>query len=293
MSTVRLQVDLWLKAAKEFLDPVVVENIHVKLRLRGIKLTQNTFASYVDEFALLLERENQSDVWKCISKISAQFIISLPIISNKRAVVNNHNHFYVSGNDLEPIMRSLTLTDDSNVVSSLSSEVHESTPGVGDLSQEDVIPNGILFPIVCKLTNCAICRRLFVTMSKCKKVQCKRKHRLGVHYLSHMQRRKLLRAHRFQTVTDEDAGASVPNSSRTDLGIKSSGLTRVFAPDLSCPVLTGLPSSSGIVPSKKRKISNLSLPLWSDSLTSLPPAIDAIAEELSDSEQSEMCGSEK
>lgn len=201
MSLVRLQIDQWLIAAREFLTKQEIDNISNILRTKKIRLMHSTFLHYTNEFALLLEKRGNKSAWEITSKITSYFITyHMPIISNKRPIVMNH--FHVNSDNLIPALQSLTIgvnnATTTDQASSLVADTSKaSTSEVDSNRKDDVANHGIPFPIICKLRRCNICTKFCDTVPVCVSDKCKRKHRGGRHYLTHAQRRKLSRMHKF------------------------------------------------------------------------------------------------
>lgn len=203
MSLVRLQIDQWLIAAREFLTKQDIDSINSVLKTRKIRLTHSTFLHYTNEFALLLEKRGNKSAWEITSKITSYFIsYHMPTVSNKRPIIMNHFHI-PNYDSLVPAFDSMKISVPEELAkqASKSSIVIDtskaSTSEVDSNRKDDVAKSGILFPIVCKLRRCSICKEFRETLAVCKSDKCKRKHRGGIHYLTHAQRRKLSRLHKF------------------------------------------------------------------------------------------------
>lgn len=203
MSLVRLQIDQWLIAAREFLTKQEIDNINSVLKTRKIRLTHSTFLHYTNEFALLLEKRGNKSAWETVSKITSYFIsYHMPSVSNKRPIIMNHFHI-PNYDSLVPAFDSLKISvpDVLSNQATASSKVDVSKASTSDVDsnrKDDVAKSGILFPIVCKLRRCLVCKEFRETLVVCQSDTCKRKHRGGVHYLTHAQRRKLSRLHKFR-----------------------------------------------------------------------------------------------
>lgn len=242
MSLVRLQIDQWLIAAREFLTKQDIDSINSVLKARKIRLTHSTFLHYTNEFALLLEKRGNKSAWEITSKITSYFVsYHLPTVSNKRPIIMNHFHI-PNYDSLIPAFDSMKIS----VPGMLAEQASSSSSSVVDTSKastsevdsntrkDDVTKPGILFPIVCKLRRCNICMEFRETLVVCKSDKCKRKHRGGLHYLTHAQRRKLSRLHKFcenkqqqNPEIGQTSGESINNDpaiiSESDTGVKANG----------------------------------------------------------------------
>lgn len=210
MSLVRLQVDQWLIAAREFLTKQEIDNISNVLKTRKIRLTHSTFLHYTNEFALLLEKRGNKSAWELTSKITSYFIsYHLPIVSNKRPIIMNHIHLNPDG--LIPAFDAMHLGESGNalinqVSSSNADKSKASTSEVdSNYRKDDVAKFRILYPIICKLRNCNLCQEFSAKLPVCNDEKCKRKHRGGRHFLTHSQRRKLARMHKFRENAEKNS----------------------------------------------------------------------------------------
>lgn len=260
MSLVRLQIDQWLIAAREFLTKQEIDSINSVLKTRKIKLTHSTFLHYTNEFALLLEKRGNKSAWEVVSKITSYFIsYHMPTVSNKRPIIMNHFHI-PNYDSLVPALESMKIGDPNVLVnqattSTLIDASKASTSEVDSNRKDDVTKSGILFPIVCKLRRCKICKEFRETLVVCKSEKCKRKHRGGIHYLTHAQRRKLSRLHKFcenlqqqnpengQTSGESSDGNPVLSVDETDTGVKANE-----------PALNRNIDEGKLVPPRKRRL---------------------------------------
>lgn len=206
MSLVRLQVDQWLIAAREFLTKQEIDNISNILKTRKIKLTHSTFLHYTNEFALLLEKRGNKAAWEITSKITSYYIsYHMPIVSNKRPIIMNH--FHLNSDNLVPALQALHIGDfnaSAEQASSSPDMSKASTSEVDSNRKDDVTKSGTLFPIICKLRSCTVCLEFSESIPVCVVDKCKRKHRGGRHFLSHAQRRKLARLHKFREIAAQN-----------------------------------------------------------------------------------------
>lgn len=237
MSLVRLQVDQWLIAAREFLTKQEIDSINSVLKARKIRLTHSTFLHYTNEFALLLEKRGNTSAWEITSKITSYFIsYHLPIVSNKRPIIMNHIHI-PNCDSLVPALESMKISVPgmSALQAPTSNKIDTSKASTSEVDsnrKDDVAKSGILFPIVCRLRRCNICQEFRETLAVCQVQSCKRKHRGGVHYLTHAQRRKLSRLHKFCEIkqqenpeigqkSGESAGNTPVGTTDTDTGVSN------------------------------------------------------------------------